>query len=118
MSRERYTITASRYGSTEREDWDIEYRITYLYTPAPSARANAWGDYLDPPAGPDLDFLCATHEDGKGVEYSDEEWCRDWFYDHLDEAIAHAEEIRQGRADDHADFLRRQRIDDRITGDR
>lgn len=117
MSRERYTITASRYGSNEREDWDIEYRITYLYTPAQSARSYTWGDHIDPPEGADLDFLCATYEDGKSCVYMDEEWCRDWFYDHLDDAIQHAEEIRAGRADDHADFKRRQRIDDKLTGD-
>jgi len=110
MATSTHKITATMSGSTEREDFDVEMVITFTFWP--SERATS----VCPGAEPGIEFVSATYEDGQPVSSSDAEWCEQWLEDHYDEAVASAQDDRLGWEDDHADFLRRQRRDDSITG--
>jgi hypothetical protein len=111
MATSTHKITATRSGSTEREDWDIEYQITFTFWPTERATL------VCPGAEPGVEFVSAIYEfSADPVPEAELEWCADWLENHYDEAVSVAQDDRLADADDHADFLRRQRRDDSITG--
>ena len=105
MATSTHKITAIRV-----EEHEIEYRITFTFWPSERATLTC------PGAEPGVEFVKATDEYGRPVSSYDAEWCEQWLEDHYDEAVASAQDDRMADADDHADFLRRQRRDDSITG--
>ena len=119
MSRTTYhRIVAQRSGSHRGVDYEEEWEIGYHYTPGSPA------SYDDPGSGQTIEFdsllgnVDAPDFAREVAEKLMNDWAEDWLAENEAEAIANAESDREARADDHADFLRRQRIDDRITGDR
>jgi hypothetical protein len=117
MATSTHKITATRSGSTEREDWDIEYQITFTFWP--SERATL----VCPGAEPGIEFAKVEpmpRDQGAFQDLADarvRDWAEQWLEDHYDEAVQVATDDRLADEDDHADFLRRQRRDDRLTGD-
>lgn len=112
MATSTHKITAVRSGSTLREDWDVEYVITFTYWPAERATL------ICPGAEPGVEFVSAVWADGTDPLGEEElEWCAEWLEDHSDEAIAAAVYDRMADEDEAADRSRRALIDDRLTGD-
>lgn len=113
MSTSTHKITATRSGTNYRsEDWDVEYEITFTFWPTERATLTY------PGAEPGVEFVSARWLDGTEPLREDElEWCAEWLDDHYDEAVAAAQYDLDADADDHADFVRRQRRDDAMTGD-
>lgn len=100
-------------------DFEQEYDITFTFYPAEGATA------LCPGAKPGIEFVKvdpAVAFDGS-VSHPDlmqariDQWAEDWLEDHYDECVASAQDDRAGEADDHADYLRRERRDLRLTGE-
>ena len=118
MTTTRHTITAQRYGSVRGVDYEEEWEISYFYTPG-------GGDNWNEPAyGPTVEFdrllgqVDAPEFARDLAEKQMNDWAEDWLAENEAEAIANARNDLDAEADDYADFKRRQRIDDRITGDR
>lgn len=111
MATSTHQILAVRSGTNYRnEDWDVEYKITFTFWPTERT-------HLHPGAEPGVEFVTAIWADGPEPLREDElEWCADWLEEHYDEAVALALDDREAAEEDHADFLRRQRRDDSITG--
>ena len=106
-----HTITATLHGSNDHEDWDVEYEITYRYTPGRS------GGFYEPGHGPSVEFISARWKDGTDPLTPEEiEWCQEWLYEDEAAICRVAEERRAADADDYADFKRRERIDAKLTG--
>ena len=107
MATTTHKIDAVRSGSTDREDWDVEYRITFTFWPTERATLTY------PGAEPGVEFVTAVWADGTEPLREDElEWCAEWLNDNYDEAVAAALHDREADADDHADYQRRARIED------
>lgn len=112
MATTTHEILAVKSGTTYRdEDYEVEYRITFTFWPSERATLTC------PGAEPGIEFVSARWADGPGpLEAEELDWCTDWLEEHYDDAVAVATNDRQADKDDHADFLRRQRRDDALTG--
>lgn len=114
-----HKIDACRYGTVNGQDFDEEYVITFSYT-------KGGGDNWNEPAyGPTIEFVRVdppVPTDGS-VSHPDlmqqriNQWAEDWLDDNYSVVVAAAQYDLDAQADDYADFKRRQRIDDKLTGD-
>ena len=117
MATSTHKITAIDSGSHPAfGDYDVEYTITFTYWPAERASLTC------PGAEPGIEFVKVEpmpRDQGASQNLADarvRDWAEAWLEDHYDEAVASAQDDRQADADDHADYLRRQRRDDSIAG--
>ena len=117
MTTTYHRITAHRWGNDRGMDWEEEWEIGYHYTPGTPA------SYDDPGSGPTIEFDSLLGRIDAPDAFHDiaeklmNDWAEDWLAEHEDEAIANAQQDRDAQADDYADFKRRQRIDDKLSGD-
>ena len=105
-----HTITATRSGSTEREDLDVEYVVRFTFHP------ESRPSFYDPGSGPFAEFLSATHDDGGPLDELEADWCEEWLTKHQDEAVAAALHDREVARDYAADLWERVRAEDRQMG--
>lgn len=112
MATSTHKINALREGSQDHEDWDVEYTITFKFWPA---ERTTWNH---PGADPGIEFVSAVRDRGTDpLTASEREWCAQWLEEAYDAAVQVATDDRLADEDDHADFLRRSRIEDKITRD-
>lgn len=117
MASTTHKITGYRSFSHRGVDYEEEIDITYRYTPGTPA------SHDDPGSGPTIEFIELDSPPDAPAMFMDvaenilNGWAEDWLAEHEDEAIAAAIHDREAVADDHADFQRRARIDDALTGD-
>lgn len=89
MTTTLHKITAALSGTNSREDWEIEYEITYRYAPEQPLRFyKRNGDPADPPDPEIIEFVSVRWEQDK--QPSDDpheiEWATEWLEEHSDEA--------------------------------
>ena len=95
MSTTRHKITATQSGTYNGMDYDIEYEITFIYTPGVD-------DTFDEPGyGPEVEMKSVEPDAGDHGAFSDlaqkelMEWAADWLDEHHDEVCDLAEAERE-----------------------
>lgn len=119
MATSTHKINALRSGTVNGADFEEEYTITFTFWPAERATR------VCPGAEPGIEFVkveppvptdgSCPHPDL--LQKMIDQWAEDWLEDNYDEAVQVATDDRLADEDDHADFLRRSRIEDKITRD-
>lgn len=102
-----HKIETTRSGTTNGMDWDVDYTITYTFTPGCPETGPSYASGGEPATGPEIEFASITPGAGDHGAFSDmaqaglEDWAKDWLAgDGYDQAVEHAlDELDRGKDD-------------------